>query len=462
MSKPVEFPKTETQTDNGLPTGEATIGATYCTKGNPADPPYMLCGRTECGCPFDLIRSLQADNDRLQAEVVGARACQSRADKSAQKAEVLRGEVAGLRFSVLALQEALADPRSEAANPVLPATCESCEGAPVSTWCNGCIVSDYQANCGCTKCVRDERSGDAPLMLPADVLADSWATVYIWPKERIDERHVMRALTDLIDLCRAEGRRSHAQSEYDRGRDDERKEWAWVPGRIKELQNEECEDPMCPVSFPHQAHVLVSAEATPVDPPFSAVVKLLEAERDWMKENDSGAWHGLQVACALLTRVAVDHDRDRKRRERAEPVRIEISDGWVKAIEASPPDDGPDMPPIGTKHLRSARNASLAPFRIGDRVTLGSGVLVEFRGQQAEVIELRNERVPEVRVRLIDGERRWFYAYDCNRLPTPTPSEDRDAARSAASGQIQKELKGASVALRPTAPSSCPTCKRPT
>lgn len=31
--------------------------------------------------------------------------------------------------------------------------CESCETRPASKWCDGCIVADYQAACGCAKCV---------------------------------------------------------------------------------------------------------------------------------------------------------------------------------------------------------------------------------------------------------------------------------------------------------------------
>lgn len=31
--------------------------------------------------------------------------------------------------------------------------CKSCETRPASPWCNGCIVEDYQAACGCEKCI---------------------------------------------------------------------------------------------------------------------------------------------------------------------------------------------------------------------------------------------------------------------------------------------------------------------
>jgi hypothetical protein len=46
--------------------------------------------------------------------------------------------------------------------------CESCETRPASTWCNGCIIEDYQAACGCAKCV--VRDTNPELEKAADLL----------------------------------------------------------------------------------------------------------------------------------------------------------------------------------------------------------------------------------------------------------------------------------------------------
>ena len=64
------------------------------------------------------------------------------------------------------------------------------------------------------------------------------------------------------------------------------------------------------------------------------------------------------------------------------------------------------------------------PFRVGQTVTLGSGVLVEHRGKRGFVTDMKpGPSGGEVKVQILNEPARWFYSYDCNPDPEPaTPS----------------------------------------
>jgi len=53
------------------------------------------------------------------------------------------------------------------------AMCESCETRPASKWCNGCIVADYQAACGCAKCVVRDTNDDQTSGISGDTARDA-------------------------------------------------------------------------------------------------------------------------------------------------------------------------------------------------------------------------------------------------------------------------------------------------
>ncbi len=51
-----------------------------------------------------------------------------------------------------------AAPNASPARPI----CASCERETATDWCHGCVVEDYQAQCGCLKCVADEPTSATP------------------------------------------------------------------------------------------------------------------------------------------------------------------------------------------------------------------------------------------------------------------------------------------------------------
>lgn len=98
----------------------------------------------------------------------------------------------------------------------------------------------------------------------------------------------------------------------------------------------------------------------------------------------------------------------------------DTTEGTTTSASATPSRAPASDVPGPAVALAAGPNASLA-HKVGDRIVLGSGVLVELRGKHGTVVDVRNDRVPEVQVE-IGANRMWFYGYDCNKS-TPTPSK---------------------------------------